>query len=76
MKIIKPDGTVEIRESIDPRRKWSPTEILALDLPADSVVVSENSLQRRETSAQIKEKRAKRAKAARQTKKGKKKGEK
>jgi hypothetical protein len=70
MKIIRPDGTVEIRDP-DPNRRWSPAEILALEIPPDPLVVSEKNA-RRETAAEIKEKRAKRAKAARQKKRSKK----
>lgn len=70
MKIINPDGTVEIRETINPRRRWSPSEILALDLPPDPLMIDGKNC-RRQTAAEIKEKRAKRAKAAREKRKSK-----
>jgi hypothetical protein len=74
MKIIRSDGSVEIQKT-NPNRKWSPKEILALDLPPDPLLIGDkNTTQRRETSAQAKEKRVRRAEQARKSRKKRKGG--
>jgi hypothetical protein len=76
MKIIRPDGSVEIQKT-NPNRKWSPEEILALDLLPDPLLIGDkNTTQRRETSVQAKEKRVQRAKKAREAKGKSKRGKK